>query len=264
VLEAFPPRGIIHLLEKQHTQGDRLLVERLVAEEYVLDTCFYFEADRVECAKRLAGGAHARREVFVLSCSGVASAGAAWPHAHCGLLLPTLNLQPDPHPLPARLPCPAPAAGLPLPFPYEPLLCEVLFGQMLRLPRPQFKPLMYSTLMVDLCKLRRLFPRAMSACVRWVGGWVGGWGLGDEAQAPGLGPCSLPNVAPPQFLYSTHHSFFALLPACLPARPPACLPARLPARPPACLQGVLCPHECHGPPPAPAPGGVAGLPPVQL
>ncbi|KAL4428043.1 hypothetical protein ABPG75_002132 [Micractinium tetrahymenae] len=111
VLEAFPPRGIIHFLEKQHTQGERMLVERLVAEEYVLDTCFYFEPDRVECAKRLAG-------------------------------------------------------GLPLPYAYEPLLCEVLFGQMLRLPRPQFKPLMYSTLMVDLCKLRKLFPRAMSACVR--------------------------------------------------------------------------------------------------
>lgn len=111
VLEAFPPRGIIRLLEAQHTLGARLAVERLVAEEYVLDTCFYFESDRVECAKRL-------------------------------------------------------ASGLPLQYAYEPLLCEVLFGQMLRLPRPPFKPVMYSTLMVDLCKLRRLFPRAMSACVR--------------------------------------------------------------------------------------------------
>ena len=39
---------------------------------------------------------------------------------------------------------------------------------MLRLPRPQFKPIMYSALMVDLCKLSKLFPRAMSACVRCV------------------------------------------------------------------------------------------------
>jgi nuclear cap-binding protein subunit 1 len=31
-------------------------MERLVAEEYVLDTVAAFEADRVECAKRLAGG----------------------------------------------------------------------------------------------------------------------------------------------------------------------------------------------------------------
>lgn len=57
-------------------------------------------------------------------------------------------------------------AGLPLPYSHEPLLCEVLFSQMLRLPRPQFKPIMYATLMVDLCKLKKLFPRAMSACVR--------------------------------------------------------------------------------------------------
>ena len=39
------------------SQGERLLVERLVAEEYMLDTCHFFEPDRVECAKRLAGGA---------------------------------------------------------------------------------------------------------------------------------------------------------------------------------------------------------------
>jgi hypothetical protein len=57
-------------------------------------------------------------------------------------------------------------AGLPLPFPFEPLLCELLFGQLLRIPRPRFKPAFYSALMVDLCKLLKLFPRAMSACVR--------------------------------------------------------------------------------------------------
>jgi nuclear cap-binding protein subunit 1 len=110
--QAFPARGIIRFIDAQHTGGDRPPVERLVAEDYILDTVFYFEGDRVECAKRLA-------------------------HA------------------------------LPLPYQHEPLLCEVLFGQMLRLPRPQFKPIMYSTLMVDLCKLQKLFPRAMSACVRW-------------------------------------------------------------------------------------------------
>jgi nuclear cap-binding protein subunit 1 len=111
VLEAFPPRGIVHLIEKEKTQGARPPIDRLVAEEYMLDTCFYFEADRVECAKRLAG-------------------------------------------------------GLPLPYEFDGLLAEVLFGQMLRLPRPQFKPIMYATLMVDLCKLRRTFPRGMSGCMR--------------------------------------------------------------------------------------------------
>lgn len=57
-------------------------------------------------------------------------------------------------------------AALPLPYAYEPLLCEVVFGQMLRIPAPQFKPIMYFTLMVELCKLMKLVPRAMSACVR--------------------------------------------------------------------------------------------------
>jgi hypothetical protein len=31
VLEAFPPRGIIHFLDPQHTQGDRPVLERLVS-----------------------------------------------------------------------------------------------------------------------------------------------------------------------------------------------------------------------------------------
>ncbi|GAB4821122.1 hypothetical protein N2152v2_008168 [Parachlorella kessleri] len=111
VLEALPPRGVLRLLDPQHTQGERPKVERLVAEEYILDTVEAFESDRVECAKRLAG-------------------------------------------------------GLPLSFPYEALLCELLFGQLLRIPRPRHKPIFYSALMVDLCKLMKVFPRAMSACVR--------------------------------------------------------------------------------------------------
>lgn len=37
---------------------------------------------------------------------------------------------------------------------------------MLNVPRPHFKPLSYSTIMVDLCKLMPTFPRSMSACVR--------------------------------------------------------------------------------------------------
>lgn len=57
MLEAFPPRGLIRLLDPQHTRGDRPLAERLVAEEYILDTLRAFEPDRTECAKRLAGGA---------------------------------------------------------------------------------------------------------------------------------------------------------------------------------------------------------------
>lgn len=111
VLQAFPPRGIVRFLEATHTLADRLPIERIVAEDYVIDTLAWFEGDRVELAKHL-----------------------------------------------SRL--------LPLDYPFEPLLCEVIFSQMLRLPSPEFKPIMYSTLMVELCKLLKTFPRAMSACVR--------------------------------------------------------------------------------------------------
>lgn len=111
VLQAFPPRGILRLLEDQHTLGDRLHIERLIAEDYVLDTVAWFEGDHVECAKQL-------------------------------------------------------ARSLPLSYTHEPLVCEVIFGQMLRLPASEFKPLLYSTLIVDLCKLLKTFPRAIGPCVR--------------------------------------------------------------------------------------------------
>lgn len=56
VLELFPPRGIIRLLPAEHTELGPLKMERLVAEEYILDTIHFFDADRVECARRLAKG----------------------------------------------------------------------------------------------------------------------------------------------------------------------------------------------------------------
>lgn len=56
VLELFPPRGIIRLLPSEHTELGPLKMERLVAEEFILDTIHFFEADRVECARRLAKG----------------------------------------------------------------------------------------------------------------------------------------------------------------------------------------------------------------
>jgi hypothetical protein len=55
VLDAFPPRGIIRLLPSEHTSHGKPQIERLVAEEYILDTIAFFEGDRVQCAQRLAG-----------------------------------------------------------------------------------------------------------------------------------------------------------------------------------------------------------------
>lgn len=108
---AFPPRGGIRLLNLEHTRGTRSALERLIGQEYILDSMLYFDGDRVESAVRL-------------------------------------------------------ASGLPLPYKHEPLLAEVLFSQLLKVPKPRHKPLAYATLMVDLCKLLPAFPRSMSTCVR--------------------------------------------------------------------------------------------------
>ena len=53
---AFPPRGLIRLLSPEHTEQGKPRIERLVAEEYILDTMHYFDGDRLECAVRLANG----------------------------------------------------------------------------------------------------------------------------------------------------------------------------------------------------------------
>ena len=57
VAAAFPPRGIIRLLPVARTGGDRPALDRLIAEEYILDTIFFFDGNRVDCAGRLAFGA---------------------------------------------------------------------------------------------------------------------------------------------------------------------------------------------------------------
>ena len=59
VAAAFPPRGGIRLLGREHTQGDRAALERIIGEEYILDSIRFFDGDRVESAVRLATGATA-------------------------------------------------------------------------------------------------------------------------------------------------------------------------------------------------------------
>jgi hypothetical protein len=96
VAKAFPPRGVIKLLAREHTYGDRPAIERLVAEEHILDTIRYFDGDRVECAVRLATGAATERTLnahpgvpeapFVFAVAAAAAAG------RCG----SQNLPPPP------------------------------------------------------------------------------------------------------------------------------------------------------------------------
>jgi nuclear cap-binding protein subunit 1 len=57
VAAAFPPRGIIKLLPAARTGGNRPALDRLIAEEYILDTIYFFDGNRVDCAGRLAFGA---------------------------------------------------------------------------------------------------------------------------------------------------------------------------------------------------------------
>ena len=56
VAAAYPPRGLIKLLPPEHTRLAPAPIERLIAEEYMLDTISGFDGDRVECARRLALG----------------------------------------------------------------------------------------------------------------------------------------------------------------------------------------------------------------
>lgn len=61
-----------------------------------------------------------------------------------------------PHPCANRMQCiKRLVSGLMLPYNYTNLLGEVLFGQMLALPRPRLPAMAYCTIMVDLCKVSR-------------------------------------------------------------------------------------------------------------
>ena len=57
-LAAFPPRGSIALLPAEATGGGRPAMDRLIAQDYIIDSMLYFDGDRVESAVRLASGAH--------------------------------------------------------------------------------------------------------------------------------------------------------------------------------------------------------------
>ena len=150
ILNTYPPRRTMQLLDKQHTHGERPAFEKIIVEDYILDMMATFEENRVDCAKRLAQGARG-----VAKCGLFPFLRAQTSKLHCTFVSGITAL------LPTFL------TGLPVPFQYEPLLCQTIYCQMLGLPKPKFRPILYGALMVDLCKLCKLFPRAMSACVRY-------------------------------------------------------------------------------------------------
>lgn len=67
MLAAYPPRGVIRLLPAEATSGKQKKIERLVAEEYILDTIHYYDGDRVECAKTLALGETLSLQVWTVN-----------------------------------------------------------------------------------------------------------------------------------------------------------------------------------------------------
>lgn len=174
MLGRVPPRHTLQLLDAKHTHGDRPGMEKILVEDYILDGIDAFEANRVECAKLLAHGATSLPQAgrggipwdFVFSQGSRFLPKSAATALEPGDLVQAALVQSTTLNLSGTLSPPATAAGLPVGFAHEPLLCQTIFGQMLALPRPGQRPVMHGTLMVELCKLCKLFPRAMSACVR--------------------------------------------------------------------------------------------------
>lgn len=110
ISSSFPRRRRLILLGKEHTEGERSPIERVIGEEFVVDTLHFYNSIRKECSERL--------------------------------------------------------ARLPLGYRHEAFLAEVMFEQMLQLPKAESKPIFYYATMIDLCKLLPEFPRAMAGCVR--------------------------------------------------------------------------------------------------
>ncbi|XP_010521542.1 PREDICTED: nuclear cap-binding protein subunit 1 [Tarenaya hassleriana] len=67
----------------------------------------------------------------------------------------------------SRRECASYMVSLPVPFRYEYLMAETIFSQLLLLPRPPFKTLYYTLIIMDLCKaLPGAFPAVVAGAVR--------------------------------------------------------------------------------------------------
>ncbi|TXG72947.1 hypothetical protein EZV62_001526 [Acer yangbiense] len=67
----------------------------------------------------------------------------------------------------SRKECAAYMVSLPVPFRYEYLMAETIFSQLLLLPKPPFKPIHYTLVIMDLCKaLPGAFPAVVAGAVR--------------------------------------------------------------------------------------------------
>ena len=55
VLQTYPPQGGLRMLGEA-AEGGRAKIERIIAEQLILDTLHYFSSDRLECVRRLGRG----------------------------------------------------------------------------------------------------------------------------------------------------------------------------------------------------------------
>ena len=61
VLQAYPPRGTLNLqlsVDKQPVTSLMSGIDRIVVQDYVIDTIHYFDGDNNELARRLGIGVH--------------------------------------------------------------------------------------------------------------------------------------------------------------------------------------------------------------
>ena len=61
VLQAYPPRGTLNLqlsVDKQPVSSLMSGIDRIVVQDYVIDTIHYFDGDNNELARRLGIGRH--------------------------------------------------------------------------------------------------------------------------------------------------------------------------------------------------------------
>lgn len=49
----YPPRGGIHLLDAQHTHPNSSEIERIIVEDYILDTFWIYQTSRADCVRRI-------------------------------------------------------------------------------------------------------------------------------------------------------------------------------------------------------------------
>eukprot|EP00850_Spirogloea_muscicola_P006458 SM000030S11467 [mRNA] locus=s30:953802:959389:+ [translate_table: standard] len=150
---AYPRRvGRMRIFPPTKTESGLHPIDRFIVEEYIMDVLFYINGWSVSLVRALSS-------VGSLSLLPMAAAaGMAFVQKLTLAVIFTGG---------SRKECAAYLVGLPVPFRYEHILAEAIFAQLLLLPRPPFRAIYYTIVMVDLCKaLPGAFPPVVASAVR--------------------------------------------------------------------------------------------------